>query len=58
VGAPTKLIRLPTGTDPDFLAFSGNRTLWVTEGSENAIARLDSGGHITQYRIPGQENDP
>ena len=57
-GAQITVIKLPTGTDPDFLAFSGNRTLWVTEGSGNAIARLDRGGHVTQYRIPGQDNDP
>jgi virginiamycin B lyase len=51
-------IRLPAGTYPDFLAFSGNRTLWITEGGGNAIARLDSAGHVTQYRIPGDDNSP
>jgi virginiamycin B lyase len=30
----------------------------VTEGSGNAIARVDAAGKVTQYRIPGSENSP
>ena len=54
----TTALKLPTGTFPRFLAFSGDGSLWITESSGNAIARLDPAEQLSHYRIPGFENSP
>lgn len=51
-------IGLPGNAYPSAMALAPDGALWVTEESIGAIARIDTGGHVTQYRIPGESNDP
>lgn len=51
-------ITLPPKARPSALAYADDGSLWVTEMSLGAVARVDAQGHVQQYRIPGESNDP
>src|SRR5260370_34123657 len=51
-----KLIDLGKGAAPHGVVIGPDGAPWITEGGQNAIARVDPGGHkVALVRLPGKE---
>lgn len=51
-------VRLPRGANPRFLSFAADGSIWISETGGGALARLESDGHVRQYRLPDRESSP
>ncbi|QFZ19578.1 Vgb family protein [Saccharothrix syringae] len=51
-------IRLPEGTFPRFPTVAPDGTVWCSESSGEAIARIGTDGSVSHVRIPGSSNSP
>lgn len=56
--AQDRTIPLPPKAYPSAMAYADDGSLWVTEKSISAAARIGPHDHVDQYRIPGESNEP